>query len=156
MTEKKKEDLSKREVKGKNFVVLIPFVVVVAIVFAIGVGVKDYEASKKIASNTTNKTLQQKWELCWSDAKTKKNRCGVVKKIVFANEEVVFMDVYYSCSSVTTKFHKRKNDKRGTWEQPSGKGWWTLKKINPNLYEGKCQGSDKGAKIRQLVLSLQN
>jgi hypothetical protein len=48
--EKKKKAGGKKEVKGKNFVVLIPFVVVVAIVFAIGVGVKSYEASKKTAS----------------------------------------------------------------------------------------------------------
>ena len=131
--------MSKREIKGKNFVVLIPFVVVVTIVFAIGVGVKSYEASKKIASNTTNTTPQQKWELCWEDNEEK--RCGVVEKIVFCGpkKQIIKIRVYHPLTGVTVDFFRDPAVDVGIWVQPGDKREWALSPTKKGGYSGRIK-----------------
>ena len=141
--EEKKKEEGKKEVEGKGLVVLIPFVVVVAIVFAIGVGVKSYEASKKIASSTTNTTPQQKWGLCWEDHEEK--RCGIVKKIVFydfnGSKKIIKMETYYPSTGVTANFFRDPDQKVGVWIQHGKKkGEWTLSPTQKGGYIGEING----------------
>lgn len=143
------------------------FVLLGIMILAIVVIVSGIKGCNKNTYNgeTNKKVFKLKWELCWLNLKTSPSQtqehwnatgmCGDMKEIRFDEEgEVLSMTVYFFSTKITTKFFRKKGDEKGRWTQPGGDGWWTLKQISPDNFEGECQGGEKGEKILKIILSL--